>query len=205
VPAIRTLSRALTHEVDKVRGSRFVVDVAPAATEAQALAFVGAVGEREAGASHHCWAFRLQDGRERCSDDGEPSGSAGAPILRHLCGSGVVDAVVVVTRWFGGTKLGTGGLVRAYGGAAGAALSMAAAEGWIVERPVVATIELVHDYDLSGAVDGVIAGHGGSVLDADYGASVTVRLALPIEGAAAFVDAVAEATSGRVVGRVVGG
>lgn len=111
----------------EVRRSRFVCDIAPASTEQEARAFVDAVrsGSRDAG--HHCTAFVLgPDGATlRSNDDGEPSGTAGAPMLEVLRGRALTDVVAVVTRWFGGTLLGTGGLIRAYGDAVTAALDVA--------------------------------------------------------------------------------
>ncbi len=194
---LRTLAGASTVEIDRVRGSRFVADAAPASDEATALAFLEQVRERTPDATHHCWAFHLESGRSRSSDDGEPAGTAGAPILRRITGSGLADVVVVVTRWFGGTKLGTGGLVRAYGAAAQAVL----AEANIVERPVVVGLDLRHPYDLSGVVEGVLHEHGARVVTSDYGAEVALRIVVPRAGAERFRAAVTEATAGRVVPR----
>lgn len=191
---VRTLVRPHRVEIDRVKGSRFVADAAPAGDEPAALAVVERVRAEWPDATHHCWAFRLEGGRERRDDDGEPRDSAGAPILRHLQGAGLADVVVVVTRWFGGTKLGRGGLVRAYGAAAAAVL----ADAPIEDRPVLATLSLVHDYDLSAAVESVLVAHDAAVLDAEYGTRVGVRLAVPRAAARAFVDAMTEATAGRV-------
>lgn len=191
---VRTLVRPHRVEIDRVKGSRFVADAAPAGDEPAALAVVERVRAEWPDATHHCWAFRLEGGRERRDDDGEPRDSAGAPILRHLQGAGLADVVVVVTRWFGGTKLGRGGLVRAYGAAAAAVL----ADAPIEDRPVLATLSLVHDYDLSAAVESVLVAHDAAVLDAEYGMRVGVRLAVPRAAARAFVDAMTEATAGRV-------
>ena len=191
---IRTLVRPHRVEIEKVKGSRFVADAAPASDEAGVLAVVDRLRAESPDATHHCWAFRLEGGRERSDDDGEPHDTAGAPILRHLQGSGLADVVVVVTRWFGGTKLGRGGLVRAYGAAAAAVL----ADAPVVERPVLTTLSLTHPYDLSGAVEAVLAAHDATILDAEYGAQVVARVAVPRSRASAFVDDMAEATAGRV-------
>lgn len=109
----------------KVKGSRFFAEVIPVLEPAEAAAALDAVRRRFHDATHHCSAWRLGPGGDpfRFDDDGEPSGSAGQPILRQIEGADLSDALVVVTRWFGGTKLGTGGLVRAYGEAAKAALA----------------------------------------------------------------------------------
>lgn len=113
VPA--TSARAEIRE----KGSRFLAVVIPAPGEAAAKAALAEVEERYPDATHHCWAWRLgQPPEERSSDAGEPSGTAGMPILQVLRGAGLSDVVAVVVRWFGGTKLGKGGLARAYTGAA---------------------------------------------------------------------------------------
>ena len=191
---ITGLARPLTLEIDRIKGSRFIGDAAPVGDDDAALAFVASIRDREPSATHHCWAFRLAEGRERSSDDGEPGGTAGAPILRRIGGAGLSDVVVVVTRYYGGTKLGTGGLVRAYGRCAGAVLD--AAER--VVRPRVAVFVIDHPYDLSGPVEGVLAGHDATVTDADYGAAVRLRVSLPLARVAGFPEALLEATAGRV-------
>ncbi len=118
-----TLASAATAELE-VKRSRFVCDVAPVSSEEAARAFVQQVRAASRDARHHCTAFVLgADGAtERSNDDGEPSGTAGAPMLDVLRGRDLTDVVAVVTRWFGGTLLGTGGLIRAYGDAVSTAL-----------------------------------------------------------------------------------
>lgn len=116
-----TLERPWRHELE-VKQSRFVAWAAPVASPEEALAYVQAV--RDPQATHNCWAYKLGP-RYRFSDDGEPSGTAGRPILSAIEGQGLDGVVVVVTRYFGGIKLGTGGLVRAYEGAASECLRQA--------------------------------------------------------------------------------
>lgn len=125
-------------EPPKTKGSRFLGEVSPASSEAEALAHVGAVRQREHTATHVAWAYRLgpSGGAVRWNDDGEPGGSAGAPILREIEGRGLTDCVVTVTRYYGGTKLGVGGLGRAYGEAAGLALDAAPVRERTVRVPV---------------------------------------------------------------------
>jgi putative IMPACT (imprinted ancient) family translation regulator len=107
------------------RGSRFLAVVAPAVDEGAARAVVDALAREHDDATHQCWAYRLGwPPRERSSDAGEPAGTAGAPILRALAAAGLSDAVAVVLRWFGGQKLGKGGLARAYAAATRAALAV---------------------------------------------------------------------------------
>ncbi len=116
-----TLERPWSHELE-VKHSRFVARAAPVASPEEALAYVQAV--RDPQATHNCWAYKLGP-RYRFSDDGEPSGTAGRPILSAIEGQGLDGVVVVVTRYFGGIKLGAGGLVRAYGSAASECLRQA--------------------------------------------------------------------------------
>jgi uncharacterized YigZ family protein len=121
-----TLAAPARAEIE-VRRSRFVCDIAPVSTEAEARDLVERVRSTSRDARHHCTAFVLgPDGATmRSNDDGEPSGTAGAPMLEVLRGRGLTDVVAVVTRWFGGTLLGTGGLIRAYGDAVSLALESA--------------------------------------------------------------------------------
>ncbi|GAP64735.1 hypothetical protein MBSD_n0017 [Mizugakiibacter sediminis] len=107
---------------EEVRKSRFLAHAAPVDDPAAALAFVERVADRTA--THNCWAYRI-DAQYRFSDDGEPGGTAGRPILQAVEGQGLDRVVVVVTRWFGGIKLGAGGLARAYGGCAAECLRRA--------------------------------------------------------------------------------
>lgn len=118
---LHTLAAPFQHSQD-IRKSRFLVHAAPVDTPQQALAYVQQVGD--ASATHNCWAYRIgQD--YRFNDDGEPGGTAGRPILQAIEGQGIDRVVVVVTRWFGGIKLGAGGLARAYGGTAAECLRLA--------------------------------------------------------------------------------
>ena len=191
---IRTPAGRVAVDIPPIKGSRFTATVAPATDEEAALAVVASVRDADPDASHHCWAFRLAGGRARSSDDGEPGGTAGPPILRRIEGADLHDAVVVVTRWFGGTKLGTGGLVRAYGTAAAAGLEAVA----VHERPVLARLALTHPYALTGPVEGVLHAHEATVLDSTFGADVDLVVAVPVASAEAFTDAVVEATAGAV-------
>lgn len=188
------------HEPPPIKGSRFVVTVAPVHDEAAARALVRALEPELCGATHHCWALRLaKPALERAVDAGEPSGSAGRPILAALVGRDVVDACVVVSRWFGGTKLGVGGLVRAYGGAAAAALDRAP----LCPRVDTTAWTLEHGYEDGPAVEralarlSVVAGpleHG----PVEYGAVVRRELTVPVAAGEALAQALRDATAGRV-------
>ncbi|RDS86417.1 IMPACT family protein [Dyella psychrodurans] len=120
-PLLHTLVAACRHSED-IRKSRFLAQAAPVQTPQQALAYVQQVSDPSA--THNCWAYRIgQD--YRFNDDGEPGGTAGRPILQAIEGQSIDRAVVVVTRWYGGIKLGAGGLARAYGGTAAECLRLA--------------------------------------------------------------------------------
>lgn len=134
----RTIAGPARAEPPKTKGSRFIGDAAPVASAEEALAVVEAVRAREHAARHHGWAYRLglDAPAPRSSDDGEPSGSTGPPILREIEARDLYGVVCVVTRYYGGTKLGVGGLQRAYGEAAGLALEAARPRVVVVRVPV---------------------------------------------------------------------
>jgi uncharacterized YigZ family protein len=119
----RSTLAAPAHLAREIRKSRFLANAASAATPAEALAFVDSMAQADA--THNCWAYRIGQ-LYRFSDDGEPAGTAGKPILQAIDGQSLDEVVVVVTRWFGGIKLGAGGLMRAYGGCAAECLRGAA-------------------------------------------------------------------------------
>lgn len=145
-------------------------------------------------ARHHCSAFVLGHDAAiaRSNDDGEPSGTAGMPMLEVLTGAQVRDVVVVVSRWFGGVLLGTGGLVRAYGGAVRAALEQAT----FVQRELRRVGQLRVGAADAGRVEHDLRARGVSILGVEYGAEVLLRLASPAEQSAALLAAVAEITRG---------
>ena len=118
---LETLASPWRHEED-IRKSRFLAQAAPVGSIPEALAFIDAVSE--AAATHNCWSYRIGDAY-RFNDDGEPGGTAGRPMLQAIDGQGCDRVVVVVTRWYGGVKLGAGGLARAYGGTAAECLRLA--------------------------------------------------------------------------------
>ena len=164
-----TLASPASAELE-VKRSRFVCDVAPVPSEEDARAFVESVRSATRDARHHCTAFVLgpDGGTQRSNDDGEPSGTAGAPMLDVLRGQGLTDVVAVVTRWFGGTLLGTGGLIRAYGDAVSAAVDAATVVAYARREGLVVTV---------GSADGprvenALRGHPGcAVTSTTWGAT----------------------------------
>jgi uncharacterized YigZ family protein len=127
------------------------------------------------------------------SDDGEPAGTAGRPVLAVLRGSGLGDVALVVTRYFGGTLLGTGGLVHAYGDAAKAVLALLPREEKVERRALIARLP----YAAYDAARRLAAAHAGSILDEAFAADVTLRVLLPAAQVAAFTAALSEATAGQ--------
>ncbi|MDX3895702.1 YigZ family protein [Pusillimonas sp.] len=190
-----TLEGLHTHE-EEIKKSRFLAMAGPAASADEALAFIAT--HSVASATHNCWAYRVADAY-RFNDDGEPGGTAGRPILQAIDGQQCDQAVVLVIRWFGGIKLGSGGLVRAYGGAAAQCLRLASKTP-IVPRTVLicrcpfADMALVQSK--FPAFDAAIAGEA---FDAE---GVSWRLALPSEQAAAFMALFVDLTRGRGDARI---
>ncbi|MCP3957984.1 MAG: YigZ family protein [bacterium] len=193
---IRTITRPVRHEPPKIKGSRFIASVEQVESPEAAADFVEARREEFRDATHNCFAWRAAADRDtmRYGDDGEPSGTAGRPILQEIDGRGLSGVVVVVTRYYGGTKLGTGGLIRAYGGTASAALDLAG----VVETPVVEVLRLAFPYGFSGAVQGVLAAFELIPSRADYGAEVRQEVAVAVEEAARLERSLKDATRGRI-------
>ena len=150
-----------------VKASRFIGEAMPAASIDEAMEEIEAIRKREYNASHHCFAYRLGFDAEdfRYSDDGEPNGTGGPPILRHIDGRGLTNLVVVVTRYYGGTNLGTGGLIRAYGDAAAKALDSARK----VTRILRERVSLRFQYGDTSPAMHTIGQFDAPILDTNYG------------------------------------
>ncbi len=177
-----------------MKGSRFLVALAPVSNEEAAKAFRQRVRDEIPGASHHCWAWRLaRPAIERAGDDGEPSGSAGRPMLAQLTGNDVVDVIAVVTRFFGGTKLGVGGLVRAYGGAVGEALMT----GNLVPYRSMETLRTRYQHSVDHSVEDLIRELAGTTLDVVYTADVARTVSIAGEDREVFAARLGDLTSGQ--------
>ena len=181
--------------------SRFIGQVCPAESEEEARAFIDSVKKQHHDARHNCWCYLLREGGVmRYSDDGEPQGTAGQPMLEVFQRAGVTNAVCVVTRYFGGILLGTGGLVRAYTRSAKDALEAAGIS--VVRRWVTET--LTCDYARFEAVRREVLACGGALEHTDYGAAVTLSVLIPEEAAEAFALRLTEVTAGTVRAEVTG-
>ena len=176
----RVLLRGGVHEI-VISRSRFRAALARVPDEAAATAFVAGVRREHWTATHHCTAWRLGVGgaRSRSADDGEPAGTAGVPMLEVLARRGLTDSVAVVSRWFGGTKLGAGGLVRAYG------------------RAVADAVD-------AGRVEHALRAAGDRIASVDHGAAVTITVHVPEPSTAAFTARLAALTAGATVPEPVG-
>ena len=170
----------VTGEYEEKR-SRFVTVLRRCDDEEDARALVADLRRAHPAARHHCSAFLVDvpgsSRIERSNDDGEPSGTAGTPMLEVLRGSGLTGVCAVVVRWFGGTKLGTGGLVRAYGAAVSAAVVSAWAEGRVVEVVRTPAWRAEVDHSVAGGLEAAVRAAGAQVLGVDYGRRVALTVA----------------------------
>ena len=175
--------------------SRFIATVKPVDSEEEALEFIAGIKKKYWNARHNCFAFVIGERHEiqRCSDDGEPQGTAGRPMLDVLLGEDVHNVAVVVTRYFGGILLGTGGLVRAYS----KSVQLGLAASTIIEKTAGSRITIQTDYNGVGKLQYLLGQRGIPIVDSQY--TDVVRLELLVEASAVqeLQDAVTEATSGR--------
>ncbi len=180
--------------------SEFIAHAAPVSTEAEAMAFVESVRRRYPDARHTVFAYLLGSGAMRYSDDGEPQGSAGMPVLDIIRKGGFTDAVITVTRYFGGILLGTGGLVRAYSGAA----KLAVADAAIVELIPYDLVRFSVDYSLYQRILYELKNYLATEEATDFGAEVTLTLALPAQYTDPLLARIVTLTNGRRTGQIVG-
>lgn len=177
------------------RKSRFIGSIKPVQTEEEAVEFINQIRSQWRDANHHVYAYVLREGNKmRHSDDGEPQGTGGVPALEALTKSGVTDAVVVVTRYFGGILLGAGGLVRAYSHGASVALQAAGTALMALCREG----ELRCDYAQYGPVSALLPACGGGIDQVEFGEKVSVRFHCLPEQIPKMERELADATNGRV-------
>jgi len=186
----------------EVKRSKFLAYVAPTQGVAEAKAFVAKIKALHPDASHNCSAFvasRPENSIEiGFSDDGEPSGCAGRPMLNVLQGSGIGELTVVVTRYFGGTKLGTGGMARAYGGAVNAVL--AEVETALKAVTVGATCQCA--YQWTNLVELLVSQYEAKILAADYGELIDYQIDIDARRAHEFSEEVFERSNGQIVVKI---
>ncbi len=176
------------------RRSVFIGSAAHVSNEGEAREYVASVKKKYSDARHNAWAYLMTEGGiARYTDDGEPQGTAGLPILNVIKGSGAFDCAVVVTRYFGGILLGTGGLVHAYGEAA----KLAVADAGVVTYREYAELSFTVSYSDYQRLSAELSRAGAITDSVDYGEAVTVRAAVLSGAADAFAARASEVTSGR--------
>ena len=174
--------------------SRFIATIEKIETEEEALAFIGKIKKQYWDARHNCYAFVAGKNQElqRCSDDGEPNGTAGRPMLDVLLREDIHNLVVVVTRYFGGTLLGTGGLVRAYQKAVQEGLK----NSIVIEKMQGRMLKIDTDYNSIGKIQYILAQQQITAMDTVYTDKVEMLVMVPVEQLEAFQEAVTEGTNG---------
>ena len=180
--------------------SRFLGYVRPVASEEEAKEFIAEIKKRHYDARHNCWCYAIRDGAVRYSDDGEPQGTAGIPMLEVFKNEGVENAVCVVTRYFGGVLLGAGGLLRAYTRAAKDALydgGIAVVRRWV-------RMDVPCAYNLAERIKRETEAMGGIVADVEYAAGVTVKALLPEELSHSYEIKITDITLGASTCTVTG-
>ncbi|MEE3428735.1 MAG: YigZ family protein [Ruminococcus sp.] len=180
--------------------SRFIGWAKPVKTEAEALDFINKIKKEHWDARHNCYAYTLREGSvKRYSDDGEPQGTAGVPMLDVLTKNEIEDVVVVVTRYFGGVLLGTGGLVRAYSKAAKIALDAAK----VITMSVCSECTLSCNYNQYGKLNTLILNDGAVIDGTDFSDNVTLKFHIPSDRLNSLEKNIADATAGTVKVEIV--
>ena len=176
------------------RKSQFIGYIAPVTTEEEALAFLAEIRAKHRDARHNCFAYILQNGVKRASDDGEPQGTAGVPIMEVVEREGLTDVIVIVTRYFGGILLGAGGLVRAYAHAA--KLAVDAAQRKVMSPAVL--VEMKMDYNQYGRINNVLSKYTAIVQDTAFTDMVTMQILFIERDVEAFRAELTELTAATV-------
>lgn len=181
--------------------SRFITTIVHVESEEEAVEFIEGCRKKYWNATHNCWAYIIGKKGElmRCSDDGEPSQTAGKPMLDVLEGQGIRDVAVVVTRYFGGTLLGTGGLVRAYSGAVKEGLLHSV----IVEKKLADILVIETDYTAIGKIQHILAQVKLNPMDTEYTDKVTITVPIPIADTDRIEKLITEGTNGKAVMEVI--
>lgn len=190
----KTMLEGGTGEITEKK-SRFIATVRPVKTEEEALAFLEEMKKKYWDARHNCFVYSVGLNREytRCSDDGEPSGTAGRPMLDVILGEDIYNVAVVVTRYFGGVLLGTGGLVRAYSKAVQEGL----AASRIIEKRRGISLKVTTDYTGIGKIQYIAGERSIPILNSEYTDKVVLELLIPSDEADAVQKAITEGTNGR--------
>ncbi len=184
------------HQI-KIKASRFIAVISPIKSEDDVQDQLAEIKKQEYTANHHCFAWRLGVGDEenwRVSDDGEPAGTAGKPIYQMLVGANVTNVLAVVVRYFGGTKLGKGGLIRAYGGVVQEALPMLKKQRFVPR----VSLECHCDFEHANLVYRLIEQYDAKLINQDYGEGVMIQLRIKKEKSDAFAWDLHELSQGQI-------
>lgn len=175
--------------------SRFIGYIKPVTTKEEAVDYINSIKSKHWDATHNVYAYVLRDGQtRRYSDDGEPQGTAGIPVLDVLLKENVTDCVVVATRYFGGILLGGGGLVRAYSHTA----KIAVDAGGVVTMSLCSLMKTKCDYNFYGRMNSLVPEFGGTVDNADFGENVTLSYRIPADREAEFINKLTDSSFGKV-------
>lgn len=192
----QTIVQECTFEF-KEKGSKFIGHVFPVHSRERAENKIEMLNKEYYNASHNCFAYIIgiaENEISRFNDDGEPAGTAGKPILQSIKGKNLTNICIVVTRYFGGTKLGTGGLIRAYSKAASEALKFATIKKVYLNKKIL----LEFHYDLTGIVSRVVDKHHGEILQRDYKKNVKLLVEIRESLVDVFIDQILENTAGKI-------
>lgn len=190
----RTVTNVATDEIVEKR-SRFIADVKPVETEEEAIQFLESIKKKYWDARHHVYAYIIEENNiQRYSDDGEPAGTAGVPVLDYIKKEGLSNLVVVITRYFGGILLGTGGLVHAYSKAAKAGVEAA------IPKTMTLCCEtwVECDYSLLGKVQSEVLNMGFVIKDTQYADNVKITILVPVSMVSKFEADMVDKTNGKV-------
>lgn len=191
----KTIFENLEFEISPIKKSRFISFVYKVASHEEALEAIDKTKVIYPGANHYCWAYSLVDNNQlRFTDDGEPNGSAGKPILSHIQGLGISNVLVVVVRYFGGTKLGVGGLVRAYGQAAKEGLALAK----IIDVEPQSEILIEYDYSETANVDNLLNRYNIQIIKENYSNLISKVIKICTSEKPIFLEEITNITKGRV-------
>jgi len=188
----RTIQKNGLHEIE-IKKSRFICHLKRVETEEEAQAFIEEIKKEHWKATHNCSAYTIGMNNEiqRAHDDGEPSGTAGVPMLEIFLKRELKNVVAVVTRYFGGTKLGAGGLIRAYGGAVNDAIDYIG----VVERQLQRLIDITVTYSQSGKVENALREANYAIQDIIYAENITYQCIIPLESEEKFIEDITNWTS----------
>jgi len=192
----QTIKNSAETEI-KIKASKFIGRVFSCQSADEAISILGNIRKKYYDATHHCFAYRVGLGKEiifRYSDDGEPSGTAGKPIYDRLEGQNLTNLILIVTRYYGGTKLGTGGLTHAYSDTARQALE----EAGILEKFITEQIPMVLQFTDYGTVERMIIQIGGKIVDSDFSDIVKITVEIRLSLIEKLKNSLIDLTSGRI-------